>query len=306
MTTYTRKGEVYLPILLRMILVALFWAGLYPIGYITVGMMHPIIVAFYRFLLTALCLVPLLLLRERGSWKIKKREWVPLLLLGLTGIFSYNSFFFIGLQSAGAVKSAVIIASIPMVTSVLARLIYKDLFTPRKIIGILLSFSGVILVVTEGKLLRIFHPTSGDFWLFSAVLVFSVYTLLGKKFMVKMTPLKTTTYATLFGTIMFIPVVLWLGIPVVVEATFMQWSALLYMAFFATVIAFVWWNQGVTELGPGVTSIFLNLVPVFTLLLSLLFGEEIHWTHVTGTILVVCGVRLTTYTSSQKKAIPSQ
>ncbi|SDC30347.1 DMT family transporter [Shouchella lonarensis] len=290
---------------LRMVLVALFWAGLYPIGHITVDAIHPIVVAFYRFLLTSLCLVPLLMMSKKDSWKIQKQEWVPLLLLGLTGIFLYNGLFFMGLQAAGAVKSAVIIAFIPIVTSILARIFYKDVFTPKKIIGILLSLAGVILVVTEGNLMSIFQLTPGDIWLLSAVVVFSVYALLGKRFMITMSPLKTTTYATVFGTILFVPLVLWIGLPAVTGITMMQWSALLYMAFFATVIAFVWWNKGVAELGPGTTAIFLNLVPVFTLFLSLFFGDTIYWVHVVGTILVFAGVRLTTQQQAAKKASPS-
>ncbi|MFC4076651.1 DMT family transporter [Salinithrix halophila] len=286
--------------LLKMVLVAMFWAGLYPIGHHATETMHPIAVAFYRFLFTTLCLMPILFWKERHTWKIQKNEWVPLLLLGMTGIFSYNSFFFMGLQSAGAVKSAVIIAAIPMVTTVFTRLLYKDRLTVRQIIGVILSFSGVICVVTEGNLQGITQVNTGDIWLLGAVLTFSIYTLLGKRFMASMSPLKTTTYATFFGTIYFAFTVIWVRPPSIQTFTLGQWSALLYMAIFATVIAFVWWNDGVSTLGPGVTAIFLNLVPVFTFIFSTITGEPFRFMHLLGAVCVVCGVSLTLWFGSKE------
>ncbi|GGE03281.1 membrane protein [Marinithermofilum abyssi] len=282
--------------MVQMVMVALFWAGVFPIGQWTVHTIHPVLVAFYRFVLTAVCLIVLLRIREPDTWKIGKEEWIPFLLLGATGIFAYNCFFFFGLKWAGAVKSSVIIASVPMVTAVLSVWLFRERLTLLQLVGVLLSFCGVVTVVTEGHLQTLGHLSLGDLCVFGAVASWTAYTLLGKRWMTTVSPLKATAYASLFGSGMLAPFA-WImsgSWKVPPTATWLHGATIVYMALFATVLAFVWWNDGVRQLGAGRAAIFLNLVPVFALTISTVSGHPLLPVHVAGAVLVITGVSMTT------------
>ncbi|WP_128896677.1 DMT family transporter [Longirhabdus pacifica] len=288
--------------IVKLTLVALLWSGVYTIGENTVNAVHPLSVAFIRFFLTTLCLFPILWWKEKETWKLQKQEWFPLIILGLLGISVYNAFFFLGLKESGAIKSSVIIAAIPMVTTLFASLLYRERMTINQIIGVLLSFGGVFLVVTEGSLQSIAAVTNGDLWLMGCVFLWSIYTIFGKKYMQRTPPLKYTSYTAFFGALFLFPFALFMGsLGTIFTASLTNWYQILYLVIFGTVISFFWWNQGVKEIGPGKTSIFLNLVPVFTALSLLVVGQTIQLVEWMGTILVITGVSLTNLKLRQSK-----
>jgi drug/metabolite transporter (DMT)-like permease len=115
--------------------------------------------------------------------------------------------------------------------------------------------------------------------------------MLGKRILRGMSVLAATTYAALTGTVMLAVAAAVTGDLVVPQASFMGWVALLFLGLFGTVIAFVWYYDGVKAIGPARTAVFVNLVPVAAVTLGvLLLGEPLELSMVTGGALVILGV----------------
>lgn len=288
----------------KMLLVAVFWGGAFATGKLAVAEMHPLGVAFYRFLITTLCLVPLMLWKDRAKAKLAPGDWRWMVAMGLTGIFGYNALFFLGLKSSSAINATAIIAAGPMATALLNRWVNREKMLLRQVFGILISFIGVLTVVTEMDFAKL-ELNAGDIYLLGAVLSWATYTLIGRKIMQRYSALTTTAYASVFGTAMFIPFVSAVnGFTIVMSGT--VWLSILYMAIFSSVIAFVWWNVGVKEIGPTRSVIFINLVPIFATLGALFIGEKLYVSQVVGMIIVIAGVLLTNLPQAKplKKASP--
>jgi drug/metabolite transporter (DMT)-like permease len=284
----------------KMLFVALFWGGAFATGKLAVAEMHPIAVAFYRFFLTGLCLLPLMLWKDRGRYKLEREDWPWMLLLGITGVFAYNAFFFMGLKYSTAINATAIVAAVPILTTLLNAILYKERVVLRQVIGIAVSFFGVITVVTRGEYLAL-KLNTGDMYLLGCLLCWSIYTLAGKKVMRKYTALTSTTYAVVIGTLLLAPFAFWYGASSP-SSSVVAWGSIIYMAIFSSVISFVWWYSGVKEIGPTRTVIFLNLVPIFAITGALFVGETMSFPQFVGILVVITGVVLTNLPS--KKPVP--
>ena len=277
-------------------LVAVFWGGAFVAAKIAVVDIPPVTAAFLRFLLAGAILYPLM--RRNGEHPVvKAKDLVGFLLLGFTGIFAYNALFMIGMKTTSAVNGSLIIAANPMVTTLAAGPFLKEKIAPKQIAGALISFIGVALVLTKGSFhnIRSLQFGQGDLLLLVAMFCWSAYALLGKKVMVRFSPLVSTTYACLIGAALLLPLAWKMenGFSSIRQAHLPALLAILYMAVFASVLGFVWWYRGITILGASRASAFINLVPLTAMLLSIAYGEPVNLLQVASCILVMGGIALT-------------
>ncbi|MDC3413475.1 DMT family transporter [Terrihalobacillus insolitus] len=175
---------------------------------------------------------------------------------------------------------------------------YKEKFTKIQLFGVSLSLIGVFTVITKGSLDVIlnlsFNP--GDLTMLLAMVVWSIYSIF-----VKQHNRKFPTYGALLVMIMFSFVFL---IPMAaIEYTQLgsiTWSpsvilGLFYLGIFPSVVALIAWNSAVNQIGPSQSSIFLNFIPVFTMIGAVLFlGESIKILQLIGAIMVISGIMITT------------
>lgn len=289
---------------IRLVFVTLFWAGAFIAGRYTVGEVPPFTVAFFRFVAASLVLMPLVWLVEGSRTRITRQDLPRLLLLGLTGIFIYNSLFFTGLKHTTAANAAIIVAINPVVTAIISALFLKEVITRRQLAGILLSFTGVAVVVTRGSwaVVQGLEFNFGDMVLVGAPVAWALYSVLGKGAMKKFSPLAATAYACLFGTLMLLPLALWEGHPWP-QISLPAWGAFAYMGVFTTSIAFIWWYRGIAMIGASRSAIFINLVPLWTMLLAfLILGEQVTSLQLLGAALIISGVYLSTYGTAGARA----
>ncbi|MDW7675025.1 MAG: DMT family transporter [Bacillota bacterium] len=279
-----------------LILVPLFWGGAFTAGRLAVGEVPPFTVAFLRFSLAALLLIPVMLIWDPKGYKPQLKQLPALFLLGLTGVFSYNALFFSGLVHTTAISGSLIIAANPMATSVLSFFILKEKFTPLQIIGIIVSFTGVTYVITEGSLttLQSLSFNIGDIMMVGAMLSWAVYSIVGKKVMEGLSAVTSTTYAIIIGALLFMPFYLLeardfsLG-----QISINTWISIVYMALFASVLGFVWWYQAIKQIGASKAAVFVNLIPIFSIIIASFFGETVSLNQLLGAALVITGVYLT-------------
>jgi Predicted permease, DMT superfamily len=285
---------------LRLVLVALFWGGTFVAGRAVAGSTPGILAATIRFGIAA----PLLLLVawrfEGGLPRLNVRQALLTFGLGLTGIFLYNLCFFGALGELPAGRSALFVAFNPIVTALLLSVLMRERLTPMKWLGIGTAFIGAAIIVTRGDVLGAIQDISqsvgmGELLMLAAITGWAFYTLIGRQAMATISPIAATTYAALWGLAL-------LTITSVFQTDASDWAALswtelgciAYLGIFGTVIGFIWYYQGVKQLGAAQAAVFNNLVPVFGIGLgALALSEPILISMVVGGVLVILGVGLT-------------
>ncbi|MGZ4113295.1 MAG: DMT family transporter, partial [Tumebacillaceae bacterium] len=194
-----------------------------------------------------------------------------------------------------------------LVTSLLAYAIFREPLTARKLGGVLLGFAGVTLVVfgdsweqTAGL-----HFGVGECLVVLAMLGYVVSGLFIKKATQSVNVIVVTGYSHIFATILLaitgVGQVLVTGNAPQLPTNWFVWAVLLFSGWVATGLCTVWWNSGIRVIGAGRTAMFLNGMPIMSLVFSmLLLGEHITWVHIVGFLAVFVAIYLGT---TQKKAL---
>jgi drug/metabolite transporter (DMT)-like permease len=246
--------------------------------------------ASYRYLVALLFMVPILLVKDPKAFKVTKKQLFQLSLLGATGIFAYSFFFFTGLRMVKASHGALIVALNPVLVMLISSSIGKERISRIKIIGLLLSIAGTAIVIARGDLLDLFTMfTWGDAFMLGCPISWALYTYFAKDALKFATPLQASTWAIVIGLAMILFFVPFETYPTKVDWTI--WLAIVYLGICGSVLGFVWYYEGIKEIGPVKTSVFNNLIPIFAVMFSVvLLDETIHAYMWYGSALVISGV----------------
>lgn len=287
------------PILTYLLLVVttFLWGGTFIAGRLIAGDISPLSASFLRFVIAAIAMLPIIAVSEGLPVLPTRRQVGPLVLLGLSGIFAYNVFFFNGLAHISASRAALIIATTPLCITMVSTLLYREPLSRLSAIGILLSLTGALFVISNG------HPADlltggfgvGEMSLLGCVLSWTAYTMIGRELLKTMRPLSCVFYAILAGTLLLAIPALLEGLPGILSTiTPLNWGSLAYLGVCGTSLGFSWYYQGVKRIGASRAGVFINLVPVFALLQSwLLLSETLKPAVLAGGIMVCAGVYLT-------------
>ncbi len=281
----------------------MFWGGTFTAGRIVSQHLPPFSAAFFRFFIATACLVYLVRKLEGGLPKINPGQLVQVFLLGMTGVFAYNVFFFTGLQTVEAGRAAVIVATNPIIIALLAALLFKESLGIFKIMGIVLSVTGAILAITRGYPFHLLSEAAslGDLAIAGCVASWAAYSILGKYSMSSLSPQAAVTYSCIAGTLtLFIPAMGEGLFSYILTVPLAVWGCLIYLGYFGTVLGFTWYYQAVKSLGPSRASIFINFVPLFAIAIGYVFLKEaIDSSLILGALMVSSGVYLANRTRSK-------
>jgi len=283
-------------IYLKLFLTAIFWGGTFVAGRSLAQNVGPFSAAFFRFAIASLFLVFLTWKAEGKFTVLNKRQILPVLLLGLTGVFCYSLFFFKGLKLIEASRAAIIIANNPIFIALFSAVFFKEKLNSLKITGIFISVSGAIIVISRGNLLDILQGNlgPGEFYIFLCVLSWVIFSLVGKAVMADLSPLSSVTYSSITGTILLFAPALREGLADCIYYSASDWWNIFYLGFFGTVLGFVWFYEGINQIGPTRAGLFINFVPISAILLAfLILGEPLTLSLLIGTLLVSAGVYVT-------------
>lgn len=247
----------------------------------------PVSIAFFRQLIA---IVPLLfIMRLSGeSLRITKREIPLFFVAAFFGLVLYFVFENSGLLYTSASNAAMLVAAIPVFTLIIESIIGHRRLPLFTLAMVLISISGVYLVLFENGMPDFSSKTFfGNMLVFGAMISWITYTYLSRRLGIKYNSLKITTIQTLCSIPLFIPFLL-REIPV--------WKVpseaiLLHLAFLGTLCsagAYVAYLYGVQKLGPILPSAFLNLLPVVTILTGMVMLAEIpSWSQGIGATLII-------------------
>ena len=284
-------------IYIKLLFTTLFWGGTFVAGKVVSQNVGPFSIAFQRFAIASIFLILLTLRIEGKLPALKKFQILPVILLGMTGIFTYNVMFFKGLKIIEASRASLIIATCPVFITIFSAIFLKEKINLIKGLGIIISVSGAIIVISKGNIGQIFRTGLGlgELYIFCCVLSWATYSLIGKVLMKSLSPLASVTYSAIVGAVaLFIPACFEGVLQNFSRQSLLDWSCIGYLGIFGTVIGFVWYYQGVQHLGPTKAGLFINFVPIFAILSAfIILRELITVSLVVGTVLVISGVYLT-------------
>ncbi|MGD7044428.1 DMT family transporter [Jeotgalibacillus proteolyticus] len=280
-------------VVLFLCMAPLFWAGNYVFGEYVVHETTPLTMTFIRWSIALVILIPLAQWIEKPKWSAVLKEWKFLMLMAGLGIIGYNFLLYEALRWTSPVNASLVNSISPVLIALLSALLMRERLTRQTVLGLLISFSGVLLVLSKGSLFQLItiQFNIGDLIMLSAVLLWSLYSILGR---VKagIPPIASLTVSAAIGLILITPAVVYIGLP---ETLSTQGKlGLLYMGLFPSVGAFVFWNISLRHTNASGVGIYLYLIPVFTAIISLILGETITWVQIAGGILVFIGVYLNT------------
>jgi drug/metabolite transporter (DMT)-like permease len=281
-------------IYLQLVLTAMVWGGTFIAGRLAVQEISPFSAAFLRFAIAVICLLAMVYRQEGGLAKLKRDQFWQVVVLGLSGVFAYNIFFFKGLQVVAASRAALIVALNPIAIAIASAFILQERLSPLKLLGIITSLIGAAIVIGKGNPLELLAGgmQSGDVLILGCVVSWAVYTLVGKQVLAHLSPLATTTYACGIGAAALFPFALQAGLGHdLQQISSVTGFSLLYLGFFGSALGFSWYYTGVQAIGAAKAAIFINLVPVSAIALAwLILREPIDLSIIIGGGLVVTGV----------------
>jgi drug/metabolite transporter (DMT)-like permease len=293
-------------IYLKLLLTALFWGGTFVAGRLVTQNVGPYSIAFLRFTIASILLLLLMWRIEGKLPKLKKSQIMPVILLGITGIFIYNIMFFKGLKIIEAGRASLIIATCPIFITICSAIFLKEKISPVKVLGIVISVCGAIVVISKGNINRVFAGGLGlgEFYIFCCVLSWVAYSLIGKAVMNNLSPLASVSYSSVVGAVaLSVPAFFEGLVRNIASQSTIDWLCISYLGVFGTVIGFVWYYQGVERIGPTKAGLFINFVPISAILCAFfILREPITPSLAAGAVLVVSGVYLTNRTAKVKAA----
>lgn len=283
---------------LYLVLTTLFWSGNFVIGRGVHDIVPPIALSFWRWGVALLILLPFAthhLWRQRA---LALKSWRFLVTQGVLGVTGFNTLVYLGLQSTGAINAVLVNSTIPVIIVFISYALYRERITPRQGIGGLISLLGVIWVVTRGAPLTIFalDGTVGDLWVLTAALTWASYSVLLRHYPEGLHPLAFLLAIIIAGLVALAPFYAWEHQSGrVIRFDRPTLLSVLYVALFASVLAFIFWNRAVRWVGANRAGIFVHLMPVFSTLLAIAFlGERLQNYHLWGIAAVASGIMLTT------------
>ena len=270
-----------------------FWAGNFIVVKGAVGVVPPIAFTFLRYVLASATLLVLLRWRE-GAIRLPHGDILRLALLGSVGFGCYQVLWPVALQTIPAGDSALLIATTPVITALLAVAVGADAANPVKLIGALVSFVGVALVIAAGQGVNLGVSLVGDLLTLGAAVCWALYTVYGAGILQRHSPLVATTWAIVAGTLFMAP----FGVAQLATADLSGFGptvliAIIYAGTLAAGVSNVIVFHGLKLLGPTRVTALQFLVPPLAVVLAAVFlGEAIRPVQVAGGVIILAGVAL--------------
>ena len=252
----------------------------------------PISISFYRWLIAFVLMSPFVLL---SVWKyrteIRQHAW-QFAVLGACGMVFYQGLAYSAAHYTTATNMGIINAFTPIFTIFISIFILKEMPTRYAVIGGILSFLGLLYVMSQGNLQSLMHLAGhwGDLLMILAVFLYAFYGVFLKKWQIQI-PLLTSLYVQIaFALLFHLPFVFVLGLDAINSQNV---GSVLYAGVFPSIVAPLVWMMAVQYIGPNRTSIFMNVMPIGTALIAYFWLNE-AWTiyHTIGGVIILLGIAL--------------
>lgn len=283
---------------LLLILTSLFWSGNFVLSKGINQVIPPISLGFWRWLIAGIILLPFSIKFLLSDIKLIKRSILHINLLAIFGVSTFNTLIYTAVHYTTAINAILINSFVPIIILLLSFIIYRDKPSIRQILGIITSMVGIFSIMLRGEIIKIFELSfnKGDILVIIAAFVWAVYTVLLKTFSKGLHPLSFLQSIIILGIMYMLPFYIneyltFGGFTLNIKTV----GSILYVSIFASVIAFIFWNRAVKEVGANKAGPFVHLMPVFGTIMAVLFlGETLYIYQIIGILLVFSGILMST------------
>jgi len=286
-------------------LCSLFWSGNFIVGkFATLYEVPPLTLNFFRWLIVWIILIPFTLKDIIKNFKIIKKNFYSIFLMSITSISVFNSVVYYSLNFTQVLNGALMISTIPVLIIFISFIFKTEKISFNQILGVIFSITGVITIVTRLDFFRLINLdlNKGDLWLLIAMLSWAIYSTMLKTYKIPLKGLTFISIIVLIGLIFLLPQFLFeyknhqiiqFNFPVILITS--------YVVLFAGLGAYIFWNKGVSIVGPNKAGIFLHLMPVFSSFMAIfILNEKLMNFHVIGATLIIAGIYLSSKTNLLK------
>lgn len=283
----TISWALFLPVI-----AVLIWSFNIAITRYVAEYISPVSISFYRWLIAFVILTPFMLLKVWQQREIIRPHLGQLAILSACGMVLYQGLAYTAAHYTTATNMGIINAFIPIFTIFVAIIILKEIPTRYAVIGSILSFAGLMYVISQGSLQSLLNLAGhwGDLLMIIAVFFYAFYGVFLKKWQLKI-PLLMSLYVQIgFAILYHLPFIAVLGLDPIQSDNF---ASVLYAGIFPSILAPLVWMMAVQHIGPNQTSIFMNLMPIFTAVIAYVWLNE-AWSiyHTIGGIVILLGIVL--------------
>jgi drug/metabolite transporter (DMT)-like permease len=283
---------------LLLVLAVLFWSGNFIVGRGIHNEIPPMALAFWRWAIALLIIFPFSLgpiLRQKD---LIGRNWKLLTLLAILSVSNFSMLIYMALKSSTVTNAVLINSMTPIFIVMVSWMGFKERITLRQGVGIVISLTGLMFILTQGSpsTLIAVRFGKGDMWTISAGISWALYSALLRKCPVEFDPVGFLGTTIIIGVFFISPFYIWeIGTGKTMSFTPASMGSIIYVALFASVLAYIFWNKAVHTIGANKTGIFIHLMPVFSIILAMIFlDEKFRKYHIIGSILIFSGIFLTT------------
>ena len=280
-----------------LVLTTIFWSGNFIVGKAaSMYEIPPFSLNFYRWFFAGLILLPFTI-----KELINKRNYIInnigfFIILGITSITIFNSIVYYSLYYTQVINGVLMISTIPVWIIFIASLLKIEKTNIFQIIGVILSLTGVIFIITKAdlELIKNLDFNKGDLSMVAAMFAWAVYSALLKKKTYEISQITLLQVVIICGLVFLIPIyfiemntgnIIKLGKPFYLTLT--------YVVLFPGLASFFFWIKGISIIGANRAGVFLHLMPIFGAIMAMIiFDEKFMFYHFLGAIFILMGIIL--------------
>jgi len=280
-----------------LIFAVLFWSGNFIVGRGIHNEIPPMTLAFWRWAVALLIILPFSLGHIVHQFDIIRRNLIILTVLAILSITNFSIFIYMALKLSTATNTVLINSMIPIFIVMVSWLGFKERITLRQSIGIAISLVGLIFIIANGNLSTLISVrfSKGDLWTICAGISWALYSVLLRKCPIELNSLSFLATLIIIGTLFISPFYIWeMSTGKTMNISQASIGSIVYVALFASILGYIFWNKAIQIIGANKTGIFIHLMPVFSIILAIIFlDEKLRGYHIKGAILIFSGILLT-------------
>lgn len=293
---------------LLLVLTTLFWSGNFVLSRGMHAAIPPLALSFWRWALASLILAFFGLRHLHAERQLAMQHKNFLIIQGLLGVAGFNSLIYFAMQTTTAINAALVNSCTPIIIVLISWARFKDRLSLRQCLGVAISLGGVMLIISRGDLTTLLHLqfNDGDILVFIAACLWSFYSVNLKKYPRRLHPLAYQTAIAMVGLATLLPLyLLEIAAGKTMPVNPSTVITIVYVAIFASVLAFIFWNRAVSMLGANIAGPFIHLMPVFSTILAVFFlGETLTRNHMMAILFIFGGIFMTSFRTKKGNRQP--
>lgn len=289
----------------------LFWAGNAIAGKMAVDQVDPYTLIVVRWFAALLLVLPFAWRHLKTDWPAIRKGWLMLTLYGAVGYTGFNVLLYGAAHYTSAVNTSIEQALIPVLVILGNFIIFKVRSTALQLLGVFLTIFGVVFTAVHGDFNRLItlDVNFGDALMILASVSYAAYSLLLRyRPAIHWLSFLVTTFAAALVAGYVFQIILGGGPTAIVtgiaNTTPLGWAIIAYVAFLPSVVAQLFYARGVEIIGANRASLFINLIPVYGTVLSIIIlTEPIEPYHMVTAVLVVAGIALAEFSARAPRQV---